>query len=144
MKFVVLVSAFLLPVVSLVLDPSPLLADDGRDLPFLLKRYDGPAPAYPPSSSQWKAPHRPAHSPSRGSLIRKALNGLVERQQCRAAGYVPAWCYPVFPGGLRLWPGYCCPAGSFVCAGSCKGRLLVSSPFSSAHTQAVLQAAQMP
>jgi len=44
MKFAVLVSAFLLPVVSLALDPSPLLADDGRELSFLLKRYDGPAP----------------------------------------------------------------------------------------------------
>ena len=35
MRFSVLVPAFLLPVVS--------LADDGRNLSFLLKRYDGPA-----------------------------------------------------------------------------------------------------
>jgi len=146
MKFVVLVSAFLLPVVSLAHDPSPLLADDGRDLSFLLKRYDGPAPILQ-RAVKGKRHITPRTLQVEEVPVRRAPNGLVERQssQCLDTGYVPC------PGGLQCCPsggvcgtGYCCPAGNLACAGKCKGRLLVSSPFFSAHTQAALQAVQMP
>ena len=135
-----LVAAFLLPAVSLAHDPSPLLADDGRDLSFLLKRYDGPAPIL----------HRAIKHTAPRTLqveevpVRRAPNGLVERKQCPGPGYIPC------PGGLQCCPlgaicglSTCCPAGSLPCATACKDRLLVSSPFSSAHTQ-VLHAVQMP
>ena len=144
MKFVVLVSSFLLPVVALAYGPSPLLADDGRDLSFLLKRYDGPAPILH-RAVKGKRHIVPRTLQVEEVPVRRALNGLVERQQCVDAGYVPC------PGGLQCCPlgstcgpGYCCPAGGLACRGSCKGRLLVSSPSSSAHTQAALQAAQIP
>ena len=124
MKFVLLVSAFLLPVVSLAHDPSPLLADDGRDLSFLLKRYDGPAPILQ-RAVKGKRHIVPRTLQVEEVLVRRAPNGLVQRQppsQCIDPGYVPC------PGGLQCCPlgstcgpGYCCPAGGLVCRGSCKG-----------------------
>ena len=138
-----LVAAFLLPAVSLAHDPSPLLADDGRDLSFLLKCYDGPAPIL------HRAVKRKRHIAPRTLQVeevpvRRAPNGLVERQQCLDVGYAPCpgglYCCP---SGAVCGPSTCCPAGSLPCAVGCKDRLLVSSPFSSAHTQ-VLQAVQMP
>jgi len=143
MKFGVLVSAFLLPVVAFAYGPSPLLADDGRDLSFLLKRYDGPSPILQ-RAVKGKRHIVPRTLQVEEVPVRKALNGLVERQQCRDAGYVPCpGGTQCCPAGTVCGPGTCCPAGSLACARECKDRLLVSSPFSSAHTQVVLQAAQM-
>jgi hypothetical protein len=143
MKFVVLISALLLPVVSLAYNPSPLLADDGRDLSFLLKRYDGPAPILH-RGVKGKRHIVPRTLQVEEVPIRRAPKGLVERQQCLDPGYLPC------PGGLQCCPmgflcgpGSCCPVGSLACAGSCKIAFLVSSSFSSAHTQVVLQAAQI-
>ena len=116
MKSVVLVSAFLLPVISLAHDPSPLLADDGRDLSFLLNRYDGPTPILqrtvkgivPRTLQVEEVP------------VRRALNGLVERQSC-VPGYFPCLgslqCCPV---ATICGPGSCCPIGSLPCIASCK------------------------
>ena len=140
MRFTVLVAAFLLPAVSLAHDPSPLLADDGRDLSFLLKRYDGPAPIL-----HRAVKHIAPRTLQVGEVpVRRASNGLVERKQCSGLGYVPC------PGGLHCCPlgavcgpSTCCPVGSFPCAVGSKDRLFVSSPFSSAHAQ-VLHAVQMP
>jgi len=133
MRFVVLVSAFLLPVVALAYDPSPLLADDGRDLSFLLKRYDGPAPIL---HRAVKGKHhivpRTLQVEELEVPVRRALHGLAERQQCLDAGHVfcPAstQCCPV---GTVCGPGLCCPTGNLACKGNCKDRFLVSSPFSS-------------
>jgi len=131
MKFVVFVSAFLLPVFALAYGPSPLLADDGRDLSFLLKRYDGPAPILH-RAVKGKRHIVPRTLQVEEVPVRRALNGLVERQQCVDAGYVPCpggiQCCPV---GATCGPGTCCPAGSLLCAGNCKNRFLVSSSFSS-------------
>jgi len=131
MKFVVLVSAFLLPVIALAYDPSPLLADDGRDLSFLLKRYDGPAPILL-RAVKGKRHIVPRTLQVEEVPVRRASNGLVKRQKCYDAGYVPCpgatQCCPV---GATCGPGTCCPAGSLVCAGNCKDCLLLSSSFSS-------------
>jgi len=121
MKFAVLVSAFLLPVVSLAArGPSPLLADDGRDLSFLLKRYDGPAPILR-GAVKGKRHIVPRTLQVEEVPIRRASNGLVERQQCPEAGYTPcpgnAQCCPT---GAVCGPGSCCPSGNLACAGICK------------------------
>ena len=144
MKFTVLVSAFLLPVVSFAYDPSPLTAYDGRDLAFLLKRYDGPAPILR-RAIRGKSHIVPRTLQVEEVPVRRAPNGFVERQQCPDSGYVPC------PGGSQCCPmgavcgsASCCPPGSLACAGKCKDRFLVSLPlsFSSVHTRVVLQAAQ--
>ena len=141
MKFAVLVSAFLLPVVSLAHDPSPLLADDGRDLSFLLKRYDGPAPILS-LAVKGKRHIVPRTLQVEEVPIRRAL---VERQQCPDSGYIPcsggAQCCPQ---GTVCGPGACCPSGNLACQGNCKGRSLAPSPLSYAHAQVILQVAQMP
>jgi hypothetical protein len=120
MKFAALVSAFLLPVVSLAHEPSPLLARDGRDLSFLLKRYDGPSPILL-RAVKGKRHIVPRTLQVAEVPVRRALNGLVERQQCLDPGYVPC------PGGTQCCPpnatcgpGTCCPAGSLTCTGNCK------------------------
>ena len=128
MNFVVLVSVFLLLVVALAYDPSPLLADDGRDLSFLLKRYDGPAPIL---HRAVKGKHHivPRTLQVEEVPVRRAL---VERQQCRDAGYVPCpGATQCCPAGAVCAPGSCCPAGQLACTGICKDCFLVSSPFSS-------------
>ena len=123
MKFTVLISAFLLPIVSLAYEPSPLLAHDGRDLSFLLKRYDGPVPILR------RAVKGQRHIVPRSLQVevvpvRRAPNGLVERQQCVDPGYdlcaigSPQCC----PAGSVCGPGNCCPAGNVACAGICKDR----------------------
>ena len=81
MKFVVFVSALLLPVISLAHDPSPLLADDGRDLSFLLKRYDGFDPIL---LRPVKLHTGPRTFQVEEVPVRNTLNGLIERQQCLA------------------------------------------------------------
>jgi hypothetical protein len=131
MKLVVLFSAFLLPAVSLADDPSPLLADDGRDLSFLLKRYDGPVPILR------RAVKGTRHIVPRSLQVeevpvRRAPNGLVKRQQCLDPGSVrcpgSAQCCPI---DSVCGPNFCCPSGNLVCKGVCKNRFLVSSSFSS-------------
>ena len=122
MKFAVLVSAFLLPVVSLAYEPSPLLADDGRDLSFLLKRYDGPVPILR-RAVKGKRHTVPRTLQVEEVPVRRALNGLVERQQCVDPGYVPcAGGAQCCPAGSTCGPGSCCPAGNLVCTGNCKDR----------------------
>ena len=119
MKFAVLVSAFLLPVVALAHEPSPLLARDGRDLSFLLKRYDGPVPIL------LRAVKGKRHTVPRTLLVEEVpvRRGLVERQQCVDPGYVPcpdgAQCCPA---DAVCGPGTCCPKGNLVCTGICKDR----------------------
>jgi len=146
MKFAALVSAFLLPFVSLAYDPSPLHADDGRDLSFLLKRHGGPSPILRRAvKGNW---HIVPHTLQIEEVtIRRALNGLVERQQFLESGYVPCpsgtqCCPPASVCG----PALCCPAGNLACTGNCKDhfRFLVSSPFSSAHTLVVLRLSRFP
>src|SRR5258706_1372709 len=135
MKFAVLVSGFLLSVGALEHDPSPLLADDGRDLSFLLKQYDGPVPILR-RAVKGKRHTVPRTLQVEEVPVRRAPNGLVERQQCTNAGYLPC------PGGLQCCPagslcapGSCCPAGNYLaCAGFCRDRFLVLRLFSSAHT----------
>jgi hypothetical protein len=120
MKFVVLVSALLLPVVSLAHSPSPLLADDGRDLSFLLKRYDGPAPILH-RATKGQRHIVPRTLQVEEVPVRRALNGLVKRQQCLDAGYVPCpggtQCCPM---GAVCGPGSCCPSGNLACTGNCQ------------------------
>ena len=141
MKFAVLVSAFLLPVVSLAHDPSPLLAEDGRDLSFLLKRYDGPPPILR-LAVKGKRHIAPRTLQVEEVPIRRAL---VERQQCTSAGDVLcSGSTQCCPQGTVCGPGTCCPTGGLACQGTCKDRSLASSPFSYAHAQVILQAAQMP
>jgi len=133
MKFAVLVSAFLLPVVSLAHEPSPLLARDGRDLSFLLKRYDGPSPILL-RAVKGKRHIVPRTLQVEEVPVRRASNGLVQRQTCIDPGYVPCpGGTQCCPPGATCGPGTCCPAGSLQCTGNCKHRFLVSSPFSSAH-----------
>ena len=120
MKSVVFFLAFLLRfVVSLAGDPSPLIADDGRDLSFLLKRYDGPTPILR------RAVKGARHIVPRTLqvvevLVRRAPNGLVERAQCPDPEYVPCsgsdQCCPV---GAVCGPGSCCPSGNLACKGNC-------------------------
>ena len=119
MKSVVLVSALLLPVISLAHDPSPLLADDGRDLSFLLNRYDGPTPILQ-RTVKGKRHIVPRTLQVEEVPVRRALNGLVERQSC-VPGYLPC------PGSLQCCPvaticgpGSCCPIGSLPCIAGCK------------------------
>src|SRR6267154_5739067 len=107
MKFAVLVSGFLLSVVALAQGPSPLLADDGRDLSFLLKRYDGPVPIFR-RTVKGRRHAVPRTLQVEEVPVRRALNGLVERQTCPNAGYLPC------PGGLQ-----CCPAGTVCGPGTC-------------------------
>ena len=141
MKFTVLVSAFLLPVVSLAYDPSPLLADDGRDLSFLLKRYDGPVPILR-RAAKGRRHTVPRTLQVEEVPVRRALKGLVERQQCTDAGYVPcpggAQCCPA---GAVCGPASCCPAGNLACAGNCKDRYRLFAFLFCSHV--VLQAAQI-
>jgi len=116
MKFAVLVSAFLLPVVSLAHEPSPLLAHDGRDLSFLLKRYDGPVPILR------RAVKGKRHTVPRTLQVEEVpvRRGLVQRQQCLDSGYVPcAGTTQCCPALSVCGPGSCCPAGSLVCPGNC-------------------------
>ena len=122
MKFAVLVSGFLLSVGALAHGPSPLLADDGRDLSFLLKRYDGPIPILR-RAVKGKRHAIPRTLQVEEVPVRRALNGLVERQQCTDPGYLPC------PGGAQCCPagnvcgaGACCPAGKLPCAQNCKNR----------------------
>ncbi len=125
MKFAVLVSGYLLSVVALEHDPSPLLADDGRDLSFLLKCYDGPAPIL------HRAVKGNSHTVPRTLQVervpvRRAPDGLVDRPQgCLDPGY--QLCPDGFqccPAGAVCGPGTCCPAGNLACARNCKGRHL--------------------
>ena len=123
MKFAVLVSASLLPVVTLAHDPSPLLADDGRDLAFLLKRYDRPAPILR-RAVKGKSHIVPRTLQVEKVPVRKAPSSIVERQQqCLDPGYVlcagGAQCCPA---GAVCGPGSCCPVGNLVCTGNCKDR----------------------
>ena len=121
MKFAVLVSAFLLPVVALTHDPSPLLAADGRDLSFLLKRHDRPVPILR-RAVKGKSYIVPRTLQVEKVPVRRAPNGLVERQQkCIDPGYV------LCPGGRQCCPkgkvcgpGTCCPAGNLACTTVCK------------------------
>ena len=121
MKFAVLVSAFLLPVVALTHDPSPLLADDGRDLSFLLKRHDRPVPILH-RAIKGKSYIVPRTLQVEKVPVRRAPGGLVERQQqCLDPGYL------LCPGGLQCCPagsacgpGTCCPAGNLACTTVCK------------------------
>ena len=141
MKLAVLVSAFLLPVVSLAHEPSPLLAHDGRDLSFLLKRYDGPVPILR-RAVKGKRHAVPRTLRVESVPVRRAHNGLVERQQCVDAGYVPCTgTTQCCPAGSTCGPGSCCPAGNLVCAGNCKDRYSFLRLYSSAHTLVVFQAA---
>ena len=127
MKFAVLVSALLLPVISLAHDPSPLLADDGRDLSFLLKRYDGPAPIHR-RAVKGKRHIVPRTLQVEEVPIRRAHNGLVERQQCLDPGYVPCpGGTQCCPSGAVCGPGSCCPLGNLVCTGNCKNCFLAFS-----------------
>jgi len=131
MKFIVLISALLVPVVSLTYDASPLLADDGRDLSFLLKRYDGPVPILH-QAVKGKRHIVPRTLQVEGVQIRRGLDGLVERQTCPDSGYVPCpGGTQCCPAGSTCAPGTCCPSGNLACSGNCKDRFLVSSPFSS-------------
>jgi hypothetical protein len=145
MKFAVLVSAFLLPVVSLAHDPSPLLAVDGRDLSFFLKRYDGPV-AILRRAVKGKRHIVPRTLQVAQVPVRRALNSLAERQQCIDPGYVPcASGTQCCPAGAVCGPGTCCPAGNLVCAGNCERPLsrffaLRSLPL----TLSFFKAAQMP
>ena len=121
MKLTVLVSAFQLLVVVLAHDPSPLLAHDGRDLSFLLKRHDQPVPILH-RAVKGKRYIVPRTLQVEKVPVRRAPSGLVERQQqCLDPGYLPC------PGGLQCCPagavcgfGTCCPAGNLACATVCK------------------------
>ncbi len=124
MKFAVLVSGFLLSVVALAHDPSPLLADDGRDLSFLLKQYDGPVPILR-RAVKGKRHIVPSTLQVEEFPVRRAPNGLVERQVCRDSVSLPC------PDGVHCCPvatictsGSCCPIGSLACPTICKDRHL--------------------
>ena len=123
MKFAVLASGLLLSVVALAHGPSPLLADDGRDLSYLLKRYDGPVPILR-RTIKGKRHAVPRTLQIEDVPVRRAPNGLVERQQgCTDAGYIPcadgAQCCPA---GNVCGTGVCCPADKLPCAAKCKDR----------------------
>ena len=147
MKFAVLISTFLLPAVTFAGGPTPMRAEDGSDLSFLLKRYDGPI-AILRRTSAGKRHIVPRTLQVAEVPVRRAANGLVERQQCVDAGYVPcpsgSQCCPA---GATCGPGTCCPAGNLPCAGNCQcpfnPSLLPRSP--RAHTVSpLLQAAHLP
>ena len=122
MKFSMLVSVFLLPVVSLAHEPSPLLAHDGRDLSFLLKRYDGPDPILR-RAVKGRRHIVPRTLQVEEVPVRRALNGLVERQQCLDPNYVPCTGNTqCCPAGAECGPGICCPEKTLACAGNCKDR----------------------
>ncbi|SRR5258706_953312 len=138
MKFVVLVSGFLLSVVALEHDPSPLVADDGRDLSLLLKRYDGPVPILR-RAVKGKRHTVPRTLQVEEVPVRRAPNGLVERQQyCTSPGYQPCSDgLQCCPAGTLCAPGFCCPAGNHLACPTgfgCRDRFLVLRLFSSAHT----------
>ena len=117
-----LVSGFLLSVVALAHGPSPLLADDGRDLSYLLKRYDGPVPILR-RTIKGKRHGVPRTLQVEEVPVRRALNGLVERQQCTDAGYIPCPSgTQCCPAGNVCGPGGCCPAGNLPCGEKCKDR----------------------
>ena len=120
MKFAVLFPVFLLPAVSLAHTPTPLRAVDGRDLSFLLKRYDGPIPILR-RAAKGKRHTVPRTLQVEEVLVHRSFSGLVERQQCADAGYVPcpdgSQCCPA---GETCGPGNCCPGGDLTCAGNCK------------------------
>ena len=121
MKFAVLLSTFLLPAVTIAGGgPTPMRAEDGTDLSFLLKRYDGPI-AILRRTSAGKRHIVPRTLQVAEVPVRRAANGLVERQQCVDAGYVPcpsgSQCCPA---GATCGPGTCCPAGNLPCAGNCQ------------------------
>jgi len=123
MKFAVLVPAFLLPVVTLAqgFAPSALRADDGSDLTFFLKRYDGPVAVFR-RATNGKRHTVPRTLQVEEVPVRRAV-GLVERQQCVDPGYVPCAAYAqCCPAGATCGPGTCCPAGSLQCTGQCKNR----------------------
>lgn len=142
MKLAVLTAAFLLPVVSLANTPSPLRASDGRDLSFLLKRYDGPVPILR-RAAKGNRHIVPRTLQVENVPIRRAPNGLVERQQCDA-GFAPCpGGTQCCPAGATCEPGSCCPAGSLRCTGNCKNhsRFYTYPP---GDTVVLLQAAQIP
>jgi hypothetical protein len=122
MKVAALASLFLLPVLALASNPSPLQAVDGRDLSFFLKRYDGPL-AILHSVAKGKKRHIVPRTLQVEEIpVRRAL---VERQQCLDAGYL------VCPSGTECCPaGYtcgtnvCCPTGTttLMCTGICKNQ----------------------
>jgi len=117
MKFAVLVSGFLLSAVALAHGPSPLLADDGRDLSFLLKRYDGPIPILR-TTVKGKRHAVPRTLQVEEVPVRRALNGLVERQQCTNPNYLPCSSgLQCCPAGTICGTGSCCLAGQLPCAG---------------------------
>jgi len=133
----VLVSAFLLPVVSLAHDPSPLLADDGRDLSFLLKLYDGPAPILrrakrhivpraPPISPDDQVSHiNQGSANNQGSADnQRSANdqGSTNNQISPNDGHNINQCDPK---SALAGVGACCPSGNLVCAGNCKDCFLV-------------------
>ena len=119
MKLAVLIAAFLLPAVSFATTPSPLRADDGRDLSFLLKRYDGPVPILR-RAVKGKRHIVPRTLQVENVPIRRAPNGLVERQQCDAGFVACPNGTQCCPAGATCEPGSCCPAGSLRCTGNCK------------------------
>ena len=107
MKFAVLISTFLLPAVTFAGSPTPMRAEDGTDLSFLLKRYDGPI-AILRRISATKRHIVPRTLQVAEVPVRRAVNGLVKRQQCLDFGYV------LCPDGTQ-----CCPAGSTCGPGTC-------------------------
>ena len=125
-----LVSGFLLSVVALAHGPSPLLADDGRDLSFLLKRYDGPVPILR-RTVKGKRHIVPRTLQVEEVPVRRAL---VERQStCSIPCTGGLQCCPA---GTVCGPGVCCPVGGLPCAGKCKDRhsfLHLSLPLTRGH-----------
>jgi len=120
MQLTVLISAFLLPAVSLTHDPSPLLADDGRDLSFLLKRYDGPVPILH-QAVKGKRHIVPRTLQVEQVQVSRAFNGLLERHECPDAGTVVCPSNTqCCPEGSVCGPGFCCPSGNLACTGNCK------------------------
>jgi len=109
----------LFPVVSLAHNPTPLRAVDGRDLSFLLKRYDGPVPILR-EATKGRRHIVPRTLQVEEVPVRRALTGLVERQQCVDPGYVPCpGSTQCCPTNTACGPGNCCPLGGLTCAGNC-------------------------
>jgi hypothetical protein len=140
MKATALASLFLLPVLALASDPSPLRALDGRDLSFLLKRYDGPL-----AILRSAAKGRKRHIVPRTLQVEEVpvRRGLVERQQCVDAGYVPCTSgTQCCPANYTCGTNVCCPAGTtLMCTGICKNQ---SRLLRSAHTLILFICLRLP